>query len=128
MSNEAIQTELLKDNVIANALPDAVTNRNIQRESRHDEATQMLRHAIYKGYIPQHLAKQLVNNKHVFQELSVKDTAIMGRQQIVVPHSLQNKVVHARHKKGHQGFIKTKQYLRVPLWFPNVNNNMFRRP
>ena len=53
-----------KANVIANALSDAVTNNNTQRESRHDEANQMLRDTIPKVYIPQHLAKQLVNNKH----------------------------------------------------------------
>ena len=123
MSNEAIQIELFKDNVIANTLSDAVTNRNTQRERRHDEATQMLGDAISKGYIPQHLGKQLVNNKHVFQDLSVKDNAIMGRRQIVVLLGLRNKFVHAIHK-GHQGFIKTKQYLQSPLWFPNINNHV----
>ena len=47
----------------------------------------------------------------------------MGSQQIVVPLGLQNKVVQAIHE-GHQRFVKTKQYLQSPLWFPNLNNHV----
>ena len=58
-SYKANETELFVDNVIANTLPDAVTTRDIQRESIHDKTTQMLKDTIGKGYIPQHHAKQL---------------------------------------------------------------------
>ena len=77
LSMEAIKTELFVENLIANTLPDTVTTADIHHGSRHNETTLTLKGANGKGYILQHYTKQLVNYKHIFQELSVKEDATM---------------------------------------------------
>jgi len=107
-SEEAVETELFVDNVIANTLPDAVTTSDIQRASRHDETTQRLENAIDLGYIPLQHVNQLADYKHILQELTVKDGIIMRGQRIVVPQSLRSSVVQAAHE-GYQGLPGTRQ-------------------
>ena len=43
---------------------------------------------------------------------------------IVIPTSLQRKVVEAGHKLGHLGTTKTKSMLREKYWFPQMNHTI----
>ena len=42
---------------------------------------------------------------------------------IVIPTSLRNKVVKIAHE-GHQGLVKTKQFLRSRVWFPKMDETV----
>ena len=61
--------------------------------------------------------KQVLNEikfkqyKNVAKELSVVKGVLLRGDKIVIPTSLQDKVVKIAHK-GHQGLMKTKQFLK----------------
>ena len=59
---------------------------------------------------------------HIRQELYEVDGVILRDYKIIVPTSLQRKVVKTAHKLGHLGITKTKQMLRERYWFPNMNS------
>ena len=42
-------------------------------------------------------------------------------ERIVLPTSLQQKVIKTAHQLGHLGTTKTKQMLRAKYWFPGMN-------
>ena len=44
----------------------------------------------------------------------------MRGTKIIIPKSLQSKVVRIAHE-GHQGLVKTKQFLRSRVWFPKMD-------
>ena len=50
--------------------------------------------------------------KHVIGELSVKDGVVMRGSRIVIPTKLQKRVVEIAHE-GHQGLVKTKQFVEI---------------
>ena len=59
--------------------------------------------------------------KSVFQELSVEDSGIVLRgDRFVVPKAFQQKVVQLAHE-GHQGIVKTKQFIRRMMWFSGID-------
>ena len=52
------------------------------------------------------------------QELSVAEGLIFREHPIVLPLTLERKVVRLGHSLGHLGKTKTKQMLREKYWFP----------
>lgn len=55
-------------------------------------------------------------------KLSVMDDLIFQTNRIVIPTSLQKKVIKVAHHLGHLGITKTKQMLREKYWFPTMNS------
>ena len=47
---------------------------------------------------------------------------IFRLNRIIIPNSLQRKVIKATHSLGHLGMAKTKQMLREKYWFPLMNS------
>ena len=60
---------------------------------------------------------------NVFSELSVINDLVLRGNQIVVPTSLQEKVLDICHE-GHLGIVKSKQRLRSKVWFPGIDKKM----
>ena len=58
--------------------------------------------------------------KFVFPELAVVDGLVLRGDRIVVPNTLQNKIVNIAHE-GHLGITKTKNLLRSRVWFPKMD-------
>ncbi|CAG2239918.1 unnamed protein product [Mytilus edulis] len=58
----------------------------------------------------------------VRNELYILDEVLFRLNQIVIPESLQRKVIKAAHSMGHLGLTKTKQMLRARYWFPALNS------
>ena len=56
------------------------------------------------------------------QELYSAEGMIFRLHQIIVPRSLQRKVIQAAHCLGHLGMTKTKRMLREKYWFPTMNS------
>ena len=46
--------------------------------------------------------------------------------QIVIPPKLQERVIEICHE-GHLGIVKSKQFLRSKVWFPNIDKKMEAR-
>ena len=61
--------------------------------------------------------------KNVAEELSVVKGVLLRGDKIVIPTSLQNKVVKIAHE-GHQGLAKTKQFLRSREWLPRMDERV----
>lgn len=50
------------------------------------------------------------------------DDLIFRMNRIIIPTSLQRRVIKAAHHLGHLGMAKTKQMLREKYWFPTMNS------
>ena len=50
------------------------------------------------------------------------DDLLFRMNQIIIPRSLQRKVIKAAHHLGHLGMTKTKQMIRGKYWFPTMNS------
>ena len=84
---------------------------------------QRLAKRIAKGDWEKHKRdKDLEPYLHVKQELSVAEGIIFREHRIVLPPTLQRKVVRLGHSLGHLGKTKTKQILREKYWFPLMNS------
>lgn len=55
-------------------------------------------------------------------ELYVAEGLVLRMNQIVIPDSLQRKIVKTAHKMGHLGMSKTKRMLRDRYWFPGMDS------
>ena len=58
----------------------------------------------------------------IHQEVSIVDDLIFRTNRIVIPTSLQRKVIKAAHQLGHPGMMKTKKALGEKYWFPTMNS------
>ncbi len=58
------------------------------------------------------------------EELFNAEGLIFRLDKIVIPSSLQRKVIKAAHSMGHLGMTKTKQLLRNKYWFPKMNQQV----
>lgn len=101
----------------------AVVVTRIREETQKDEIMQRLAKRIAKGDWEKHKRdKDLEPYLHVKQELSVAEGLIFREHRIVLPPTLQRKVVRLGHSLGHLGKTKTKQMLREKYWFPLMNS------
>lgn len=55
-------------------------------------------------------------------KLFVVDDLIFQANRIIIPTSLQRKVIITAHHLGHLGMTKTKQMLREKYWLPSMNS------
>ena len=53
-------------------------------------------------------------------EFSIIDGVILRDHRLVIPSSLQHRVVDIAHQ-SHQGIVKTKQLIREKVWFPGID-------
>ena len=67
----------------------------------------------------------LMKYAQVFQELSHIEGVVTRGHQIVIPKSLQERVIDICHE-GHLGVVKTKQLLPSRVWFPGIDKRVER--
>ena len=58
--------------------------------------------------------------KFVLPELTVVDSLVLRGGRVVVPNTLQERIVNIAHE-GHLGITKTKNLLRSRVWFPKMD-------
>lgn len=56
-------------------------------------------------------------------ELSVTNGVILRDHRLIIPASLQQKVITIAHQ-AHQGIVKTKQLIREKVWFPGIDKQV----
>ena len=59
----------------------------------------------------------------IFNELSILKGLIVRGNHIYIPDSLRKKILRAAHE-GHQGIVKTKQFLRDKVWYPQIDRDI----
>ena len=108
--------------IVKESIPEAVTLTEVSDATRSDKTLQKLTGYILSGRF--NTCKKDPGTKcysSVFYELSNINGILLCGQQVVIPHSLQEKVVMISHG-GHQGIVLTKQFLRSHVWFPGIDN------
>ena len=107
--------------VVTNDVPPSLKLKEIRTATHCDPVLHDLCYAVKN--------KQALNeikfkqHKNVAEELSVVKGVLLRGDKIVIPTSLQNKVVKIAHE-GHQGLVKTKQFLRSRVWFPRMDERV----
>ena len=107
--------------VVTNDVPPSLKLKEIRTATHCDPVLHDLCYAVKN--------KQALNEikfkqyKNVAEELSVVKGVLLRGDKIVIPTSLQNKVVKIAHE-GHQGLVKTKQFLRSRVWFPKMDERV----
>ena len=107
--------------VVTNDVPPSLKLKEIRTATHCDPVLHDLCYAVKN--------KQALNEikfkqyKNVAEELSVLKGVLLRGDKIVIPTSLQNKVVKIAHE-GHLGLVKTKQFLRSRVWFPRMDERV----
>jgi transposase InsO family protein len=112
-----------------NATPRALSLEDIQYATAADQTLQVAIQLVQNGQW--HTVKDyeghdgidyhaLLSIRTVKDELTVGDSVVLRDHKIIVPASLQKRVVDLAHE-GHQGISKTKANIRTKVWFPGLD-------
>ena len=106
--------------VASNAIPGAMSGKEIEEASALDTELCILRECIKSGQwdrCPNSVYKALKDELTCFGKL------ILRGSRIVIPESLKNHVMKLGHE-GHQGVVKTKARLRTKVWWPGMDKDV----
>ena len=102
-------------------MPEGVTWQELLEETHSDTELSNLKEAIAIEYFTAQEKRVLrLQYDSIFTELAVLGGLVVQGPRIVVPRTLQNKVVKLAHK-GHQGITKTKECLCTRAWFQGLD-------
>lgn len=105
---------------IKNAIPKALTLKEVQEATSQDQIFQTIIEALTTKNDKLWKLPELQPYAKLKDEMVYSDEVILRDHKIVLPPSLQNKSIELAHK-GHLGITKTKQLLRTKVWFPNLD-------
>jgi hypothetical protein len=99
-------------------IPKAIPRKELVRETNADsvlvEVKKMIRGMKYEK------SESIKSFEKLVLEFSVtSDGLVMRGNQVVIPKSLQNKILTIAHS-GHQGIVKTRKLLREFVWFSGM--------
>ena len=106
--------------VAKNAIPGAMTGKEIEEASASDAELYSLRECIKSGSwdrCPNSVYKA------VKDELTCLGKLILRGTRIVIPEKLRGHVLKLAHE-GHQGIVKTKARLRSKVWWPGIDKDV----
>ena len=107
------------DMMIKYALPDAISQEEMQKANKEGKEMQARKEAVEAGHIEKGREKVLQPYKKMLAEISEVEGMMMRGDRIIVPEAMHNKVVKIAHE-GHLGIVKTKQLIKDTMWFPNI--------
>ena len=102
--------------VALHAVPTALEESDIQRETAKDEELQLIVTSLPAG--KKHDCPRAYRT--VWAELSVANGMLLRGSRLVVPQALRRRVLDLAHE-GHQGIVRTKEKLRSGVWWPGVD-------
>ena len=103
----------------------AITIQEVREETCKDATLTKLRQAMQTGLneageeLSPYMAKEIKHDLHVV------DGVIYRGKRLIVPESLQQRVIELGHE-GHQGIGKTKSFIRQFCWFPGLDTKVER--
>lgn len=107
--------------ITRNAVPKAVTLSEVESATATDPVLQAVMSAMKSGCWhkapPGVSLSELSRYEQVKEQLTCTDTVLLKSDRLVVPASLQERIVDLAHE-GHLGIVKTKALLREKVWFP----------
>ena len=112
------QTEEYAYCVVKDAVPNALSARQIERASAEDVTLQKISKSITTDEwmnVPGYAA--------VKHELWLLGELVMRGNRIVIPESLWDQTILLAHE-GHQGMVRTKSRLREKVWWPDMDRQV----
>ncbi|XP_033121880.1 uncharacterized protein K02A2.6-like [Anneissia japonica] len=115
---------------LSNAIPRSLTVEEIELETAKDKTLQLCISALktnrWHNIQRQASGTTIKDINSLFKlrdqlSVSVKNDILVRDHRIVIPKSLQQRAVDIAHK-GHQGVIKTKQLMRMKVWFHGLDH------
>jgi hypothetical protein len=105
-------------NMIENeSMPPTISKEEIINETKKDQILQQ----VMMNKEPYEKSKEMKAFELIKDQISISQNGlILKEQKIVVPNTMQSRVVSISHE-GHQGSTRMKQLLRERVWFPNLN-------
>lgn len=103
--------------VAKEAVPQAMSMKEIDRESETDEELKTVRQCIQTDKWEQ---CKIASYRAVKNELTYLGNIVIRGTRIVIPKKLREQVIEIAHE-GHQGIVKTKQRLRTKVWWPGID-------
>lgn len=94
-----------------------MTMDEVREATLRDRKLQRVMSAVCTGHWHDPLISQYFTFK---DEISMYDGILLRGHRLIIPESLQTKVVHIAHQ-SHQGVVKTKQHIRERVWFPGID-------
>ena len=94
-----------------------MTTEEVKNATKKDKMLQSLMLAIQTGHWED---PEISNFTRFREELSVHDGLVLRGNRLVIPETLQQKVVAIAHQ-SHQGIVKTKQCIREKVWFHAID-------
>ena len=117
-------TEKYVNNVMETSLPIAITLEEMQQKCETDETLIKVRKCIQTNRSGK--SDDLKPYRQIKNELSVKDSIILKGNKILIPKSLQPRVLDLAHE-SHQGIVRTKQLLRAKVWWPSIDEDVLNK-
>ena len=100
-----------------NSIPKSMTLEEVETATQSNQTVQKVMVAVQTG---KWYDKHIENFTHFRNEFSVHDGLVLRDHRLVVPSSLQHKVVSIA-QLSHQGIVKTKECIREKIWFPGID-------
>ena len=105
--------------IASHAVPSALTEAEVIEETRKDPKLCQIMKAIKTG----NWESCDSAFRKIYHELFIVKNMVMRDTRIVVPVSLQKKILRLAHE-GHMGIVKTKQRLRTKVWWPGIDKEI----
>ena len=114
--------------ILTNAIPNSVTLEQIQQATATDELLCRVKHAYTSNQWHKEIAAakdniktELMQLQRIKDEITVSTSGIVLRDhRIIMPESLRQTCIDIAHE-GHLGIVKTKQLIRLKIWFPGID-------
>ena len=117
---DAKESKAYACSIASQAVPAALTPKEVELASEHDKTLMLVRKAITTGdwtYLAGTMYKALSD------ELWVLGQLVMRGECIVMPESLWKRTVRLAHE-GHQGIVRTKARLHEKVWWPHMDKQV----
>ena len=111
-------TEKYVNYVMETSLPIALALDELQQACKTDETLIKVRKCIQTNKWGK--SDVLKPYQQTRNELSIKDSVILKANKIIIPTSLQKRVLNLAHE-SHQEIVKTKHQLKQKVWWPSID-------
>ena len=105
--------------IVDHSIPKACTNVELHEETNKDSVIQKVMQSVVSGKWESDDEVQRFHK--VRDSLSVKNNFLLKGNRLVLPTTLQEKVLQLAHYTQHQGVQKTKALLREKVWWPSLD-------
>ena len=117
-------TEKYVNYVMETSLLIAITLEEMQQKCETDETLIKVRKCIQTNRWSK--SDDLKPYRQIKNELSVKDSIILKGNKIIIPKSLQPRVLDLANE-SHQGIVRTKQLLRAKVWWSSIDEDVLNK-